>query len=86
MAEQTNIEDAQTHRYGDAEEMAKEQVVRQALRVLHPTADDAAQDYPSILRRLQGAIDRELSKWTSASTQPPGPSGETAVAEPQKAE
>jgi hypothetical protein len=56
--------------------------VRHALRQLDPHADDQQQDYVSVLRRLQTAIDRELSKWTSASEQPVGPSGEVAVAEP----
>lgn len=58
---------------------APEAVVRQALRQLDPQAGDDRQDYPTVLRRLQAAIDVELSKWTSAPVQPVGKSGETAV-------
>lgn len=84
MADETKIESLQSDRSGDAEQAATEQLARQLLGRLDPHADDAQQDYISILRRVQGAIDRELFKRTSASVQPPGPSGETAVANPQQ--
>lgn len=62
------------------------QAVLTALGVLDPHADDMDQDAGMLYRRLQVAVDRELSRWTSGYVQPPGPSGETAVAEPQKAD
>lgn len=86
MADETKIESLQSDRYGDPEQAATEQMVRQLVGRLDPHNDDQHQDYPSLLRRLQVAIDRELSKWTSASVQPPGRSGETAVANPQQEE
>lgn len=58
----------------------EEQAVSQALSRLHPTADDAQADHGTRLRRLQVRVDVELSRWTSAMVQPPGPSGATAVA------
>ena len=60
----------------------EEQAVSQALSRLHPTADDAQADHGTRLRRLQARVDVELSRWTSAIVQPPGPSGATAVPEP----
>jgi hypothetical protein len=59
-----------------------QQIVTLALATLHPTADDHLVDHGTRLRRLQARIDIELSKWTSAMIQPPGPSGATAVPEP----
>jgi hypothetical protein len=81
----TNIEGLQAQRTQTAEDATREAAVRQALGHLDPKNDDQQQGYVEILRRLQTAIDRELSKWTSAPTQPVGPSGTTAVAEPQQA-
>lgn len=59
-----------------------EVATRHLVGYLDPHADDAQQDGATLLRRLQTAIDRELSRWTSAILQPPGPSGGTAVAAP----
>jgi hypothetical protein len=57
-------------------------VLLQAATQLLPRADDAQQPPQELLRRVQVGIDAELSKWTSAVVQPPGPSGTTAVPEP----
>ena len=80
------IDDLQASRATDSQQVNREAAIRHALGQLDPHNDDGQCGYVELLRRLQGAIDVALSKWTSAPTQPPGPSGETAVAEPQKAE
>jgi hypothetical protein len=64
---------------GEALTPEQEQAIAQALSHLHPAADDHLVDGGTRLRRLQTRIDVELSKWTSALVQPPGPSGATAV-------
>ena len=86
MAErQTHIDDIQVAKGQDAQQATREAAVRHALAQLDPHNDDQYQGYPELLRRLQGAIDVELSRWTSAPVQPPGPSGDVAVAEPARA-
>jgi hypothetical protein len=57
-----HIEDLQTSRYMDAQQVNREQAMRQALSVLDPHNDDQQQAYPEILRRLYEAIGRELAR------------------------
>jgi hypothetical protein len=56
-----------------------ELVMREALGRLDAKAGDHELGYGEVLRRLMSVVDRELFKWTSGVTQPPGPSGDAQV-------
>jgi hypothetical protein len=56
-----------------------EAVMRQALGVLDAKAGDAELEYLEVLKRLQGAIEKELFKWASSIVQPAGFSGEIQI-------
>ena len=58
----------------------QEQAAREALGRLDPHAEDSKLGYAEVLHRDLGIVDRELFRWTSSTVQPPGPSGEIAVA------
>jgi hypothetical protein len=55
-------------------------VLHEALRRLDPKAEDQFLAPVEVGQRTLACIDRELSKWTSALTQPLGPSGQASVA------
>jgi hypothetical protein len=55
-------------------------VLHEALRRLDPKAEDRFLAPVEVGQRTLACIDRELSKWTSALTQPLGPSGQASVA------
>jgi hypothetical protein len=57
----------------------QEAMMRQALSILHPSAGDAALGYGEVVQRLQVAIERELSRWTSSMVQPRSFSGQTVL-------
>jgi len=59
----------------------EEQAAHEALSRLDPRPEDRYLGYGEVLRRDLALVDRELFKWTSSLVQPPGPSGEIAVAE-----
>lgn len=85
-AESTGIDPLQDQRHQTAEQGTKENAVRQALGQLDPRAGDQSLGYVDVLHRMQAAIDVELSRWSSAVVQQPGPSGVTAVPETPPAE
>ena len=64
---QTNLEALQEQKRQEAHRATQEAAIRQALRAMDPHADDDLQDYPTILRRLQEAVGRELVKEVSPS-------------------
>jgi hypothetical protein len=57
-----HIEAHQASRFASTGQARTEYVVREALAALNPQADDAQQPYAVILRRLQEALEREVSK------------------------
>jgi hypothetical protein len=59
-ADPTQIEAHQASRVAAATQAHIEHVLRAALAVLDPQADDGQQPYATMLRRLQTALEREI--------------------------
>lgn len=72
MPDETHIDAVQAERFRNAEQAVTAQLLRQLLYRLDPQQPDVPQDYPSLVRHVQAALERELSTWTSAPVSSPG--------------